>query len=548
MRTMAAELVTILYDEGVRHLFVNPVMHTAALRAALAEAEAAGLPNPQSVLCVHEHVALYAAHGHHLAGGAPQAVMVQVEGNQVDFGPVLENAVRDRVPFILFSGREEDTASSNGSRPAPFGPTVCGKWAADLSQGDLGTLVRRAAQIARAEPGGLTYVALRRDALADPAGVPSRRLASPRLPTPDPAALDEMAELLATADSPVIIAGRVGRNPSAVHDLALLAETLGAPVIDIRSRVNLPPGHPLNAAMEAPDLLAAADAILMLDVEVPCPPGLGSLPPHAWVLQIDAECLKTNLFRWTCPVEIAVTADTGLTLAPLRTLLADRLTIRQRQVQERRERVERILRARRESWRARAVSAEPDDMADAMMAELQRALPEDAVVLEEAHASRGAALRQMERWPGHFFRSTAKSPGWSIGAAMGARLARPSQPVVAVCDDTAFAYGLPTAAFWSAHRAGAPFLAVVLNRAPSPTPRPATRQTRPSRQTRQTRSTSRRTTDTGLDSEVVAMARACGADAAVVTHPFQVAAAVERLLATTRDGLCAVLDARLPRS
>jgi len=47
-------------------------------------------------------------------------------------------------------------------------------------------------------------------------------------------------------------------------------------------------------------------------------------------------------------------------------------------------------------------------------------------------------------------------------------------------------------------------------------------------------------------SEVVAAARAAGAEAAVVSQPSDVAGAVERLLATTRDGLCAVLDVRLP--
>ena len=50
------------------------------------------------------------------------------------------------------------------------------------------------------------------------------------------------------------------------------------------------------------------------------------------------------------------------------------------------------------------------------------------------------------------------------------------------------------------------------------------------------------------DSDVVAVARASGAEGEAVERPDQVAAAVERLLATTRDGVCAVLDARLPRS
>jgi len=189
--------------------------------------------------------------------------------------------------------------------------------------------------------------------------------------------------------------------------------------------------------------------------------------------------------------------------------------------------VEALLLARRQAWQGRAASDEAEDLADGVLAELQRALPDDALVLEEANASGGSALRQMERPPGQFFRAASRSPGWSVGAAMGARLARPGQPVVALCDDSAFAYGLPTAAFWSAHRVGASFLSVVLDW--------SGRQVRPG---------TRRTMD---ESEVVSVARASGAETAVITQPSQVAAAVERLLAATRDGVCAVLDARLPR-
>ncbi len=532
MRTTAAELVTVLYDEGIGHLFVNPDMHTAPLRAALAQADAAGTPHPQAVLCGHEHLALYAAHGHNLVSGSPQAVMVHVVGGRLDLDRAAENAVRDRVPVILFSGSTEPAPPASAATTSGLRLGL-EKWSSHSTPGgDLGTLVRRASQIARAEPGGLAHVALCRDSLSQPAGAASRRLASPRLSLPDPTALEDMAELLAAAESPVIIAGRVGRHEASAHELALLAETLGAPVIDVRACVNLPLNHPLNAAMEVPDMLARSDAILLLDVDIPCFPGLGQLPPNAWVLQIDRDCLKTNLACWNCPVELAVTADTGVALPMLRALLSDRLSPKHRQVAERRVRVEAQLRERREAWRARGASSEHDDLSDAIMAELQRALPDDALVFEEAHASRGAALRQLERPPGHFFRTTAKSPGWSVGAAMGARLGRPGQPVVAVCDELAFESGLPTAAFWSAHRVGASFLAVVLDRTKRTRKRPGTRRT---------------VDDAGFESDAVAVARACGAEAKVVNHPGRVADAVERLLATTRDGVCAVLDARLPR-
>ncbi len=49
------------------------------------------------------------------------------------------------------------------------------------------------------------------------------------------------------------------------------------------------------------------------------------------------------------------------------------------------------------------------------------------------------------------------------------------------------------------------------------------------------------------EADPLAVARVSGAEGMVVESPTQVAGAVERLLASTRDGVCAVLHARLPR-
>jgi acetolactate synthase-1/2/3 large subunit len=533
MRSVAAELTALLRDEGVTHLFVNPGMHTAALREALAEAELAGVAHPQLVLCVHEHVALSAAHGHHLAGGGAQAVMVHVDNGTLNLGPAAGNAQRDHVPVTVVCGGgaecrdllEALTDRTGLSEPEPGVISGAGKWAVDLTQGgDLSMLTRRAFQIARAEPMGVTHVALSMEQLGQTVSVSSRRLPAPRPPAPDLGALEEMAELLATAESPLIVAGRVGRQTRSVPLLARLAEVLAAPVIDFRNHVNLPPEHPLDAAMDGRELLDRADAILLLDVDMPCVPGLGPMPPQAWLLQIDTDCLKADLPGWACPIEIAITADTGLALPALLTLLTDRLTIRRRRVDERRKRVERMLRATHESWRDRATSSHDADRADAIMAELQKWLPEDTLVLEEAAATIGSTLRQLHRPAGHYFRTIPRNPGWCLGAALGARLARPNQPVVAICDDAAFMSGLPSAAFWSAHRGAAPFLTVVMDQPGGPS-RPGT-----------------------PDPDVLSVARAGGAEAIVVDDPVEIAEALESLLATTRDGVCAVMDVRLPAS
>src|SRR5215471_11498335 len=137
MRSAISDLVAILYDEGVSHLFVNPGMYTASLREALAEAEAAGVPHPQPVLCVHEHVALCAAHGHHLVGGGPQAVMVHVESGRLNLGVAAGNAQRDRIPVTLFCGGGAEcrqlleAVTDAGPNPEPALLSGASKWAVD---------------------------------------------------------------------------------------------------------------------------------------------------------------------------------------------------------------------------------------------------------------------------------------------------------------------------------------------------------------------------------------------------------------------------------
>src|SRR5262249_42588187 len=81
---------------------------------------------------------------------------------------------------------------------------------------------------------------------------------------PDPEALKKAAEMLLEAKRPVILAEFVGREPEGFHALVELAETLGAPVYDVNSRLNFPGRHPLNLSM-VKDVFTDADLVLCLD-------------------------------------------------------------------------------------------------------------------------------------------------------------------------------------------------------------------------------------------------------------------------------------------
>jgi acetolactate synthase-1/2/3 large subunit len=80
----------------------------------------------------------------------------------------------------------------------------------------------------------------------------------------DPEALKRVAQELVQARRPVILAEYVGREPEGFHALVELAETLGAPVYDVNSRLNFPSRHPHNLSM-VKEVFADADLVLCLD-------------------------------------------------------------------------------------------------------------------------------------------------------------------------------------------------------------------------------------------------------------------------------------------
>ena len=81
--------------------------------------------------------------------------------------------------------------------------------------------------------------------------------------------LDKLAhavKLLASAQNPVIIAGRYGKSDESVSDLVKLSEEIGASVIDSGLRCNFPTNHPLNMTPNKKETLRNADVVLTLDL------------------------------------------------------------------------------------------------------------------------------------------------------------------------------------------------------------------------------------------------------------------------------------------
>jgi acetolactate synthase-1/2/3 large subunit len=327
--------------------------------------------------------------------------------------------------------------------------------------------------------------------------------------------------------------------------LARIAELLGAAVIDQGDRANLPCGHPLHSAGD-PTPLKSADAVLLLDSEVPWVPAQVAPPEDARVVQIDVDPVKVSMPLWSYPVEVALTADTRVALPLLEQAL---LRLANAEVLEswtasRRAAEAEIAQLRQEAHR-KSRSDSPVNVPDAMLAALDRALPEDAVVVTEAVTNRPAVGRQVRRQPGRLFDTRAPAPGWALGGTLGVKLARPDVPVVAVCGDGSFNFIVPTAALWSAHRYGAPFVTVVLNNHSYWASKLPVMELYPDGVSVQTNDFPE--TQLTPDTDYAALAKACGGTGRTVHTPQDMDDAVRWALAEADQGRCAVLDVRLPQ-
>jgi acetolactate synthase-1/2/3 large subunit len=260
---------------------------------------------------------------------------------------------------------------------------------------------------------------------------PAPDLPAPRAPAPRPVAgaaeLRRASEVLIAASRPVVLIGGGGVDAGA--QALAVAEMLGAPVgLTINARGAVPTSHPLclGSALSFPpisDLLLGADAMLAVGTEFSELDwwGLAEPPvlPAALVrIDIDPEQLAS---RPCTPL----LGDAAATLEALAGLLGERAPAGG----DARDRVGRALAELR--W--------PDEVADhlELVAALDRALPEDRIVAADSTQPAYAANHAMAA---HRPRSWLMPIGYgSLGCALpmaiGAKLAAPERPVLALAGD-----------------------------------------------------------------------------------------------------------------
>jgi acetolactate synthase-1/2/3 large subunit len=478
--TVAEAFLELLVSRGVKYFFGNSGTDFAPIIEAFAKRQAQGKDQPVPITVPHEIPAVAMAHGYTMVTGQPQAVMVHViVGTANALGGII-NASRARIPMLFFAGRTPLTEKGHlGSRDLGIhwaqesfdqGAMVREyvKWDYELRLGSqLETIFDRSLAISCSEPCGPVYLTLPREVLAEKrnsfeiSDTPRVRAASSTVPEFE--SIRKTADILASAKKPLAIVQSLGRYPGGVEILVELAEIMALPVAEQwHTHFNFPQSHPLHAGYDPTPYLKEADVILVIEADVPWFPKLSEPSPSTTVIQIASDSLFTDYPYRGFASDIALSGNPKLSLLALKDAVLS-TGICPGSVRKRMDLWRRRTMKQRRMWQSNADAVcgdHPISMAWASRC-IGNILDDRTIVINEYVLDPTQACFNT---PGTYFRhSPSASLGWGMGAAMGAKLAKPGHQVICCLGDGSYMFGAPVAAHWVSRAHDLPVLFIVFN-------------------------------------------------------------------------------------
>lgn len=435
--TVATLFVEGLAAQGVRHLFTIPGVDTLPIYEALREH-----PTLRCVFVQHESAASFAADGYFKASDAMAACFVVPGPGATNLLTGVASAHQDGVPMLAITSQIQRVkwgrqAGHDCDLASVYRPVVKEQLVLDDAATLLDTLAR-AARLARAHPPGPVHLILQNELLSQtppprPAVLPVEPV--PPLPAPEAAALDRAAEVLAAARNPLIYAGRGALGAAA--QVRRLAETLRAPILTSLSGRGMVPeddplcfGHLNVAGVE--DVLAQADACLAVGTRFSEYATVGwrrRMPQPLVQIDVDPRAIGLNY-----PAAVAVVGEASQALDGL----LERL--RPRAVDSGVLRLAQQARAVARAELAAFMAQRPGSPLHPLwlVRTLREATPRATIFVSDGTAAQSWLLEQamtLYEPRTHIFPEVSLTMGYAVGAALGAALACPARPVVAVLGD-----------------------------------------------------------------------------------------------------------------
>ena len=463
---------------GVKYVFANGGTDFAPIIESIVLMSGQGRKIPTFVTVPHENVAIAMAQGYSKVSGEPSCVMVHVNVGTANTICGLMNAARDNVPVLLAAGRTPVTEyGMHGSRDVPIhwaqeNFDQAGivrehvKWDYELRSGQpVNTLVHRALDIAMSVPKGPVYMSLPREVLAetrvDHGPSPRGRALGSTPAVPSFAAIEEAADMIAKAESPLIIAGHPSANAETFRALGELIVENGIMFVQGGAYHTVSSSNPMHLGLVNPALIAKADLIIALDSPVPYMPLSMKPRKDAKFIHIAHDPLFARYPFRGYEMDLAVAGDPGAAVAMLRDVLRDRL--KGSAAVESRRRTIAAMRAAQDE-KLKAMIEEASHMAPIsplwVAACLNKVKEKDAIISDEL----GVPFPAMELESHDSWVATGSGAlGMGLGQMLGAKLAAPKRQVIGVTGDGSYMFGVPTAAHFVARAEKLPTLSIVMN-------------------------------------------------------------------------------------
>jgi acetolactate synthase-1/2/3 large subunit len=436
-------LIALLEQYGVDTVFGIPGVHTLELYRPLHGSRI------RHVTPRHEQGAGFMADGYARASGRPGVCFLISGPGVTNAATPIAQAYSDSVPMLVISSvhRRRDLGLGRGmlhelpsqrelmSKITAFSHTL-------LEPDALPEVLARAFALFRCARPRPVHIEIPIDVLSATFNgtIHSRPLRSP--PGPDPHAVADAAHLLASATRPAVLFG--GGAIDATQSALQIVEWIDAPVVLTNAGKGiLPASHPLCLGStlrrtETQALLASSDVVLAVGTEL----GETDAWNNGQPLKLGAKLVRIDIdpqqLERMCVPQVGIVSDARLALEALLIALRDEIPPRNRESGP--LRVASALSMLKPDWRPDA-----QDHASALAA-LVSAIPGDAIVVaDSAQIVYTGSQVFPTMFPRHWLTSTTGfgTLGYALPAAIGAKTACKSRPVICLIGDGGLLFTLP---------------------------------------------------------------------------------------------------------
>jgi len=448
-------VVRALTEHGVDVAFGIPGVHTLALYDALIDSPI------RHILGRHEQGVGFMADGYARASGKPGVALVITGPGVTNVATAVGEAYTDSSPVLVVASAEDQRWAGKmmghyhdiRDQTEAIRPVTASQTQA-TAVGEIAPAIDAAfARMASARPRP-TYVEIPRDVLEREAEITFPEPVLAERPAPPAEQIAAACQDIANAKRVVIIAGGGAASAAAGGGIAAIAERLGAPVIVSQmGKGVIPEDHPYSLgnlwAQDNPvdAIVRKADLVLVFGTKLggaETDDGAMRLPATVIRADIDPEEVERN-YR----PSRAIVADARKTAEALAEALAAAGVIKDGWSPE-------------EVAQARAKALENEFGAEnaEYIAALRRAIPRDGILVNDTTMMSYVAAKFFPAYAPRTFLVPAGylTLGFSMPAAIGAKIAQPDKVVVSIVGDGGFQFTMHELATARQFRIGLPIV------------------------------------------------------------------------------------------